>query len=94
MTPRKGAYCCYCKRALTPSGTNHSTSFTWDHVRPRSHGGTYKVPCCLTCNNLKGDFTPEQWDRVRAKFPEWWKLFKHRGELLLALRQARWSIAA
>ena len=46
--------CCYC-------GGNASTI---DHVMPRSRGGKDAwenlVACCLKCNNLKGDRTPEE----------------------------------
>lgn len=46
--------CAYCARAAT----------TVDHVLPRSRGGADAwdnlVACCLRCNNVKGDRTPEE----------------------------------
>ena len=49
---------------------------TVDHVLPRSRGGpdTWDnlVACCVRCNNLKGDRTPEEkgWTlRVRPRHP-------------------------
>ena len=46
--------CGYCGNAAT----------TIDHVMPRSRGGkdTWEnlVACCLKCNNIKGDRTPEE----------------------------------
>ena len=50
--------CQYCATVL-PSG-----ELTLDHVLPRSRGGrsTWEnlVACCYTCNNRKGDRTPEE----------------------------------
>jgi 5-methylcytosine-specific restriction endonuclease McrA len=58
--------CAYC--------SGHAT--TVDHVLPRSRGGpdTWDnlVACCVRCNNLKGDRTPEEkgWSmRVRPRAP-------------------------
>jgi 5-methylcytosine-specific restriction endonuclease McrA len=46
--------CAYCQ--------GHAT--TVDHVLPRSRGGADSwdnlVACCLRCNNLKGNLTPEE----------------------------------
>jgi len=46
--------CGYCGKAAT----------TIDHVQPRSRGGkdTWEnlVACCLRCNNMKGDRTPQE----------------------------------
>jgi 5-methylcytosine-specific restriction endonuclease McrA len=51
---RDGQRCAYC-----PSGAT-----TIDHVLPRSRGGADSwenlVACCLRCNNLKGDRTPQE----------------------------------
>ncbi len=51
---RDGHRCGYCGSAAT----------TIDHVLPRSRGGadTWEnlVACCLRCNNLKGDRTPQE----------------------------------
>lgn len=46
--------CAYCGKAAS----------TIDHVLPRSRGGTDTwenlVACCLRCNNVKGDRTPQE----------------------------------
>jgi 5-methylcytosine-specific restriction endonuclease McrA len=46
--------CAYCRRSAA----------TVDHVLPRSRGGpdTWEnlVACCVRCNNVKGDRTPEE----------------------------------
>lgn len=51
---RDSQRCAYCASSAT----------TIDHVVPRSRGGTDSwenlVACCLTCNNLKGDRTPQE----------------------------------
>ena len=50
--------CQYCGVVL------NSGELTLDHVQPRSRGGlsTWEnlVACCYTCNNRKGDRTPEE----------------------------------
>ena len=63
---RDGHRCAYCGA--------HAT--TIDHVQPRSRGGrdTWEnlVACCVSCNNAKGNRTPEEkgWSlRVRAYAP-------------------------
>ncbi len=51
---RDGHRCAYCRRSAT----------TVDHVVPRSRGGRDSwdnlVACCVRCNNVKGDRTPEE----------------------------------
>ena len=51
---RDGQRCAYCLSGAT----------TIDHVMPRSRGGADSwenlVACCLRCNNLKGDRTPQE----------------------------------
>lgn len=51
---RDGHRCAYCGK----------TASTIDHVLPRSRGGkdTWEnlVACCLRCNNVKGDRTPQE----------------------------------
>jgi 5-methylcytosine-specific restriction endonuclease McrA len=51
---RDGNRCAYCGKAAS----------TIDHVQPRSRGGkdTWEnlVACCLRCNNVKGDRTPQE----------------------------------
>ncbi len=46
--------CAYCRRSAA----------TVDHVLPRSRGGadtwTNLVACCVRCNNVKGDRTPDE----------------------------------
>ena len=50
--------CQFCGRAFPAS------ELTLDHVMPRSRGGRSSwenlVACCYTCNNRKGDRTPEE----------------------------------
>lgn len=67
--------CHYCERHLTPSHGDIGTSFTFDHVRPASTGGTKRVPCCRKCNQLKGDLPAHDWYWFIRAFPRWWKLF-------------------
>jgi len=51
---RDGQRCAYCTASAT----------TIDHVIPRSRGGADSwenlVACCLRCNNVKGDRTPQE----------------------------------
>jgi 5-methylcytosine-specific restriction endonuclease McrA len=51
---RDGQRCAYCS----------ATATTIDHVMPRSRGGADSwenlVACCLKCNNIKGDRTPQE----------------------------------
>lgn len=51
---RDNNQCAYCGRFAN----------TIDHVQPRSRGGADSwenlVACCLRCNNIKGDRTPEE----------------------------------
>jgi 5-methylcytosine-specific restriction endonuclease McrA len=51
---RDGHRCAYCRRSAA----------TVDHILPRSRGGpdTWEnlVACCVRCNHLKGDRTPEE----------------------------------
>lgn len=63
---RDAQRCGYCGASAT----------TIDHVQPRSRGGkdTWEnlVACCLRCNNVKGDRTPEEmgWAlRVAPRMP-------------------------
>jgi 5-methylcytosine-specific restriction endonuclease McrA len=63
---RDGHRCAYCARTAT----------TVDHVVPRSRGGQDSwlnlVACCIRCNGVKGDRTPEEmgWSlRVRPHAP-------------------------
>lgn len=72
--------CAYCERFAN----------TIDHVVPRSRGGADSwenlVACCLRCNNVKGDRTPEEmgWRLRRqpaAPTPRRWQLRGIDGEL-------------
>ena len=51
---RDAHHCAYCGRGAS----------TVDHIVPRSRGGIDSwenlVACCLRCNNLKGDRTPQE----------------------------------
>ncbi len=55
---RDGAKCQYCLKKV------ERNEVTYDHVRPRSQGGTTVwenvVICCVDCNQKKGGRTPEQ----------------------------------
>jgi len=63
--------CAYCNKGAT----------TIDHVLPRSRGGADSwenlVACCLRCNNLKGDRTPQEmgwelrWTPQPPRGPQW-----------------------
>jgi 5-methylcytosine-specific restriction endonuclease McrA len=59
---RDGHRCAYCDSAAS----------TIDHVIPRSRGGKDEwenlVACCLKCNNIKGDRTPQEmgWRLLQA----------------------------
>jgi 5-methylcytosine-specific restriction endonuclease McrA len=55
----RDAHCCqYCGKDFPPS------QLSFDHVTPRSRGGTTEwdnvVTCCLICNSRKGDRTPQE----------------------------------
>lgn len=68
--------CHYCKRELTrPTRPMKSTSATLDHVEPRSCGGEMTVPCCFTCNQMKGNMLPYYWMRFIKDNPEWWRMW-------------------
>lgn len=59
--------CQYCDRKLS------STQITIDHIVPRSQGGGTSylncVTACITCNNYKGNRTPEQAQMILLKKP-------------------------
>ncbi|MFT4220709.1 MAG: HNH endonuclease [Microbacterium sp.] len=62
---RDGHRCAYCSKSAS----------TIDHVMPRSRGGVDSwenlVACCLRCNNVKGDRTPQEmgWELRNAPRP-------------------------
>lgn len=80
-----GRRCPYCCRQMD---LNHPRlTPTRDHVVPRSYGGRKIVICCLTCNGIKANMLPEQWESYMAANPGWWLLTK--AERRLRTRQAR-----
>jgi 5-methylcytosine-specific restriction endonuclease McrA len=89
--PAKIRFCAYCSRQLTHPKDRASTAATRDHIVPQCQGGRKTVPCCRLCNHLKGDMSLKRWREVMRDYPGWWKRFKTRGELLEALRQAKWA---
>ena len=58
--PKGARFCAYCR-----CRESKSNRLTRDHVIPRAQGGSNKqaniVLACRTCNELKGNQTPEQW---------------------------------
>lgn len=60
--------CYYCKKPVKPS------DLTMDHIVPLSRGGlTTKgnvVPSCKTCNNMKKQLLPMEWDQYLKKISE------------------------
>ena len=68
------AGCCVATR--TGAGYCGKAASTIDHILPRSRGGADSwenlVACCLRCNNVKGDRTPQEmsWDlRITPRPP-------------------------
>lgn len=47
--------CFYCGKEMAKGER------TKDHVTPKSRGGRLKVPCCSTCNHLKGHLKLEEY---------------------------------
>ncbi len=81
--------CLYCKRELTLPSPPGGTSFTWDHVRPKSQGGWKRAPCCWDCNNLKGDLDVDEWFWFIGAAPRWWKRYANSDQVRDAIRQER-----
>lgn len=77
-----GKTCHYCGRIMAPNGQTGALAQTEDHVWPKSLGGVRTVPCCFTCNNMKGQMTPEQWLAFRQENPRWWELPRARFEMM------------
>jgi hypothetical protein len=65
----QGKPCPYCFIAMDLYGPGLRP--TKDHVIPRSKGGRETIWCCYTCNQIKGDMMPDEWDWFRASFPDW-----------------------
>ena len=81
--------CQYCHRTLP------SAELTLDHVTPRSRSGetTWEnlVACCHTCNNRKGNRTPEEAGMKLARAPRPFSLHTNRHLLrLLAKSDMQW----
>lgn len=66
-----GKYCAYCKREMVLYSPTHPTS---DHVVPRSKGGTRTILACKTCNGMKGNMMPNEWQKFMHNFPKWWNM--------------------
>ena len=74
MLSRKGILardrhtCQYCLESSLPS------KLTLDHIVPRSRGGANSwenlVACCFTCNNRKGDRTPDEAQMPLVRYPK------------------------
>ena len=64
---RDAHVCQYC------GGRFHPRELTFDHVMPRSRGGPTNwhniVTCCVDCNQVKGDRTPEEAGMRLARKP-------------------------
>ena len=70
-----GKPCKYCNREM--NARDARLQATRDHVLPVSRGGRVKVICCLTCNGIKADMLPNQWELFMAENPGWWKLSRY-----------------
>ena len=71
---RDSHICCYCGVKLKPSRSTHPHRATVDHIIPKAQGGqtTFQnlASCCFTCNQLKGNQTPEQASMKLIKTPQ------------------------
>jgi 5-methylcytosine-specific restriction endonuclease McrA len=81
--------CQFCSETLS------SSELTLDHVLPRSQGGksTWEnlVACCYSCNNHKGDRTPEQAGMRLLRPPRPFNLHTNRHLLrLMAHSDSSW----
>lgn len=81
--------CHYCYRRLAHPKSGLRWSATKDHIHPRCLGGTVTVPCCLHCNHLKADMTADKWWWVMNTFPNWWRDFRSRRDLLRSIEAHR-----
>lgn len=75
LRSHQGKPCSYCQRLMLHL-THRTLAPTRDHVVPKSRGGRAVVVCCITCNGIKGNMLPEEWESFMAAYPEWWKLTK------------------
>lgn len=87
--PIGNAFCCYCKRGLTPAIKELETSFTFDHVKCQSTGGVKRVPCCRKCNLLKDCLSVPDWFWFIRNHPRWWKEFKVPSQVARVIREHR-----
>ena len=65
------SFCFYCGRAVRVwkyqiHAQKPLDSHTWDHVVPKSKGGTKKVTACHGCNDEKRDMTLDEYRLIRA----------------------------
>lgn len=81
--------CHWCKRALLKPTSKGALRRTRDHVFPQSRGGSWTVPCCLACNQLKADMLPEQWRAFCEANPSWWLLFRDKRGRRNAIAKVR-----
>lgn len=74
MARRRRPRCFFCKRTLEKPSARSGLRATRDHYPIPSHlGGGATVPCCFTCNNLKGAMTASDWLDFMAAHPGWWR---------------------
>lgn len=62
--------CFYCGEDMSGWSGDHNNGAvkvkTKDHITPKSRGGKLKVPCCKTCNMLKGSLKLEEYRVIVA----------------------------
>lgn len=84
---RDAGTCQYCRSKLPPK------ELTLDHVNPRSRGGesTWEnlVACCFSCNNKKGNRTPQEAGLTLAKQPH--QITIHARHRLMAGDESTWT---
>ena len=81
--------CQFCSKVFT------AAELTLDHVVPRSRGGRSSwenlVACCYTCNNRKGDRTPEEAGIKLVRRPRPFTLYTSRQLMrLIGHRDEKW----
>lgn len=74
-----GEPCEYCKREMRGDvAPDHPLRATRDHYIPKSKRAETDEPiivmACFTCNQIKADRFPEQWDRFMLRNPRWWEV--------------------
>lgn len=97
------SHCPYCQRPFSGRVGNKrfSQARTKDHLVPKSKGGTLWNWACQTCNHIKSDMMPEEWDAYMLAHPKWWrpevqreiKLQKRAAKRLMRLQEAASSYA-